>query len=63
MGLTLSDIGSVASLVSLAVTGWVAIRVATIEKRFLVRARGPALLQRMADHSTRLSQFMSAKRV
>ena len=57
--LTLSDIGSIASLVGLALTIWVAMAVRRIKARFMITARVPDLAKSLRQHATKLSGFLS----
>ena len=55
----LSDFGSIASLVGLALTIWVAFTVRRIKAHFLVTARVPDLARRLREHSKKVSEFLN----
>lgn len=57
--MTLSDFGSVASIIALTLTIWVAIGVRRIRMQFLITARMPELSKRMRQHATNLSEFLN----
>src|SRR5437016_14477969 len=57
--LTLSDAGSIASLVSLALTGFVAFTVREIRRGVLYKARAPELLKTLTNHRSALNTYLT----
>jgi hypothetical protein len=57
--LTLSDAGSLASLIGLLVTFWVAMSVRRIKSFYIVTARVPELARRLKQHSSALATYLN----
>ncbi len=55
----LSDVGSVASLLGLALTVWVAWAVRRLRTSYLFSARVPALAKRLRQHAAKLSDYLN----
>src|SRR3989442_12692859 len=56
---SLSDIGSAASIIALALTGWVAWEVRKIRNAYLLAARLPDLLQRLDVQKSAISDALN----
>lgn len=56
--MTFSDIGSVASVISLAVSIFVLIEVRSIRNAFKLRVRGPVIIKDLVRYSSNLSGYL-----
>ena len=56
--MTFSDVGTIASLISLAVSIFVLIEVRRLKNSFTLRVRGPIIIKELAKYSSNISGYL-----